>query len=226
MTTVADGTQAGAGLTERTVTAIEKVKTGAAAVAQASSKTMETIAKPRTRQMTVNWKAVAGATNYLVGYKRSTAREWSYVVTGGATTHTFEGMAEGNLMEFRVAVYDGKKFARSEWTQINCRFYREMVSLKATVGKGRVDLAWGKVAGATGYQVLVATRADMSDAKVQTISGGSTLKATVTKYGTAKLAPGRTYYLKMRAIKQAKNVNGKVNTYVGIHSLRRTCKVK
>ncbi len=222
--TVADSMTVGAALTEKTVTTIDKVKTGENKVPQANSKTMETIAKPRAEQMTVNWKAVAGATNYLVGYKRSTDRQWSYVVSGGKTSYTFNGMVEGNLMEFRVAVYDGTKFARSEWTQINCRFYREMVSLKATTGVARISLAWGKVSGATGYQVLLGRESDLSDAKVITIKGGSKKSVKLTEsYGLGAYDGNDFYYLKMRAIKTAKNINGKTNTYIGIHSLRRTC---
>ena len=233
VTTVADTKTAGAKLTEKTLGAIEKLKEGASKVPQANSKTMETIAKPRAKTMTVKWKAVKGATNYVVGYKRSTAKEWSYEMSGGKTEHTFKNMKEGDLMEFRVGVYDGKKFARSEWTQINCRFYREMVSLKAAVGKGKVDLSWGKVTGATGYQVLVAgyqvlvaSKSDMSDKVVVDVSNGSTLKKTIKTFKGKALKSGKTYYIKVRPAKSATNVNGKKNTYIGIQSLVRKCTIK
>ena len=226
ITTVADSKTVGAKLNEKTLSAIEKVKTGAGAVKQANSDTMETIAKPRAKTMTVKWKKVDGATNYIVGYKRSTDKNWSYVVSGGKTEYTFSKMAEGGLLEFRVAVYDGTKFARSEWTRINCRFYREMVSLKAVAGKGKISLNWGKVSGATGYQVLIATKENMSDAETVSVEGGSALKYTVMKYGKSKLKAGKTYYVKVRPIKYEANALGKKNTYVGINSLARKCSVE
>ena len=225
VTTAADVKAAGAGISAKALGMTDKVKDGEGKVAQASSKTMKVISKPKENTATVTWGAVEGATNYILGYKLSTVKDWSYVVTGGKASYTFSGISEGSLIEYRVAVYDGKKSARSEWTQINCRFYREMVSLKDEVAAGRIDLRWGKVSGATGYQVLIGAKGDLSDAQVVTFEGNSTTKKSLTTFKGKALSKGKTYYLKMRAIKKAANVNGKVNTYVGIHSLRRTAKI-
>ncbi len=228
--TVADSKSVGAKLDDKTLAGIDRYKTtekrNPGYVEQVSSKTMTTVAKPRAKTMEVTWGAVKGATNYIVGYKRATDPAWSYEMSGGKTKRVFRNMKEGDLMEFRVSVYNGKTFARGEWTQINCRFYREMVKLKAAMGKGKVDLSWGKVIGATGYQVLVATKMDMSDAKIIAVKGGSTLKARVTKMGTSKLITNRKYYIKVRAVKMATNALGKKNTYVGINSHMRAGVVK
>jgi len=146
----------------------------------------------------------------------------SYV---GPTTVTvrgkgiYKGTKSAKLKVITVA--DGKKAGAA----LSEKTVTAIEKLKVGAGGGKVDLKWGRVAGATGYQVLVGAKPDLSDAQVVTVKGGSTLKATVKAFNKNPLVKGKTYYLKMRAVRTTANVNGKENTYVGIHSLRRTCKV-
>lgn len=72
---------------------------------------------------------------------------------------------------------------------------------KATAGRKKATLKWGKVSNSTGYQIVLATNRSFTKNKKEAFVKKSTSK-TVTK-----LKAKKTYYIKVRAYKTVKGKN-------------------
>jgi len=53
-----------------------------------------------------------------------------------------------------------------------------------------------------------------------------TLKKTIKTFNKKALVTGKTYYIKVRPVRTAPNAYNVKKTYIGIQSLKRTCKIK
>ena len=164
--------------------------------------------------MTIKFPGVSGAANYIVAYKSTEEKDWIYSTTGKKATYSIQGMESGTSYQFKVAaVKDGKIGA---WSNVSYRYFKTVSKYKVKGGKGRVTVSWAKNKKAAQYQISYATNKKMKNAEKVTVKGG-----TRTKYVLKGLEAGKTYYIRVRAIRKIKGKN-----YSGILTKIKKVKVK
>jgi len=142
------------------------------------------------------WAAVNGATGYVI--YRSTAKDGTYSKVGTVTGTSYNntGLTTNTTYYYKVRAY------RTVGTINVYSNYSSVVSAKpipATPGSVKaarasstsIKVSWGKVAGASGYQVYRATSNTGTYSSVGT--------TTSLSYTNSKLTTGKTYYYKVRA---------------------------
>ena len=85
--------------------------------------------------------------------------------------------------------------------RVNCDFTKYKPFLSITSSTQSAKLSWGKISGASGYEVYRSTTQKGTYKKVKTITSGST-----KKYTDSNLTSNKKYYYKVRAYK---TVSGK-----------------
>ena len=75
---------------------------------------------------------------------------------------------------------------------------RKVTAVKAKRVKSKVKLTWKKVKGADGYEIYRATSKKGKYQKIKKLK-----KGTIVSYTDGKAKKGKTYYYKVRAVKNA-----------------------
>ena len=151
----------------------------------------------------ISWNKVAGATKYGIYMKQTNGSyKWIKTVTGTSWT---TGTAQYNKQySYKVLVANNNKSAQTFSNVVNAKNTKKLTtpSLKATVNKnGSFKLSWGKVTGATSYQIYM-KQANGSYKLIKTTSS--------TSFTTAVASKGKTYSYKVRAV-TSKNKNATSN---------------
>ncbi len=151
----------------------------------------------------LSWNKVEGATKYGIYMKQTNGSyKWIKTVTGTSWT---TGTAQYNKQySYKVLVANNNKSAQTFSNVVNAKNTKKLTtpSLKATVNKnGSIKLSWGKVAGATSYQIYM-KQSNGSYKLIKTTSS--------TSFTTAVASKGKTYSYKVRAV-TSKNKNATSN---------------
>ena len=171
-----------------------------------------------TTAVKATWKAVAGASGYIVTLYNSNNKVIKTVDTT-KTTYTFSKLSAGTVYKVRVTAYktiDSKKINSRSYTLLTTATKPGTPTLKVAAGTGKATLSWNKQTGATGYVVYMATSKNGKYTKIATVKGNS--KVSFTKTGLTK---GKTYYFKVAAYE---TVGGK--TIYGSFSSVKYAKIK
>ena len=100
--------------------------------------------------------------------------------------------------------WNGKKYY-SSWSKIYCLNQARVT--KASVSGNKMTVKWGKVAGATSYEVYVSTKPKSGYKKVATVSKSKN-SCTIKKFKGKKISSKRTYYVYVKTIcKKGKTKN-------------------
>ena len=147
----------------------------------------------------ISWNKVTGATKYGIYMKQSNGSyKWIKTVTGTSWT---TGTAQYNKQySYKVLVANNNKSAQTFSNVVNAKNTKKLQtsSLKVAVNKnGSFKLSWGKVTGATSYQIYM----KQSNGTYKLIKTTSS-----TSFTTAVAAKGKTYSYKVRAV-TSKNKN-------------------
>lgn len=92
--------------------------------------------------------------------------------------------------------YNGKKYY-SSWSSICCLNQARIT--KATVSGNKLNVKWGKIAGATKYEVYVSTKPKSGYKKVATVSKNKN-SCTVKKLKGKKFSSKKTYYVYVKTV--------------------------
>lgn len=162
----------------------------------------------------LTWKKAKYANRYKVQRYVVSQKKWKTYATVTGTSYTFKNMAGSTNYRFRVigvnricdADFSGKA---SKERKAKTKFGK-VLGVKVSAKNGTLSAKWNAVREAKSYQVYYATKKDGSYKKLGTASGTS-FKKKVTK--------GKTYYVKVRAVK--KNSKGKTvyGTYSDVKSV-------
>ena len=160
----------------------------------------------------ISWNKVTGATKYGIYMKQSNGSyKWIKTVTGTSWT---TGTAQYNKQySYKVLVANNNKSAQTFSNVVNAKNTKKLQtpSLKVAVNKnGSFKLSWGKVTGATSYQIYM----KQSNGTYKLIKTTSS-----TSFTTAVAAKGKTYSYKVRAV-TSKNKNATSN-YSNVVSVKR-----
>lgn len=168
----------------------------------------------------ISWGKVAGASGYEVYRATSKAGSYSKVktVTSGSTvSYTNGSLTAGKTYYYKVRAYKtiGTSKVYSSYSSIvsGKPVPAKPGSVKTTnAGSKKIQVTWGKVTGANGYEVYRSTSKAGSYQKVKT-----TTKNAAVSFTNTKLTIGKTYYYKVRAYRMVngKKVYGSFSTIVG-----------
>ncbi len=154
---------------------------------------------------TLSWNKVAGATSYQL-YIKQAGGSYKLMKTTNATSFTTAFATYGKQFTYKMrAVTSKNSSATSAYSSaVNAKNTKKLQtpSLKIAVNKnGSFKLSWGKVTGATSYQLYI-KQANGSYKLMKTTSSMS--------FTTAVAAKGKTYSYKVRAV-TSKNKNATSN---------------
>lgn len=158
-----------------------------------------------------------------VGWERNTAAE-GYEVTlydnKGKKVKTqklgaYSSQASFNKMKDKVytvkaryyLTYNGKKYY-SAYGSIRCLNQARIT--KAKVSGKKLTVKWGKIEGATGYQIWVSTKPTSGYKKVATVSKKKS-SCTIKKFKGKKFSSKKTYYVYVKTVcnkGKSKNTSG------------------
>mgnify|MGYP001123337919 FL=1 len=164
----------------------------------------------------LTWNKAKYANRYKVQRYVVSQKKWKTYATVTGTSYTFKNMAGSTNYRFRVigvnricdADFSGKA---SKECKAKTKFGK-VLGVKVSAKNGTLSAKWNAVREAKSYQVYYATKKDGSYKKLGTASGTS-FKKKVTK--------GKTYYVKVRAVKK----NSKGKTVYGAYSDVKSVKV-
>ncbi len=140
----------------------------------------------------LSWNKVDGAKKYRVYRASSKSGTYSQVKETSSTNFTDTGRKTGKTYYYKIKAING-----STKSQYSATISAKAVPAKASGIKAKalnstsVKVSWGKVSGATGYQVYRATSKDGDYTKVKATSAAS--------YTDKKLTDNKTYYYKVIA---------------------------
>jgi len=153
-----------------------------------------TAAHPKAKTMDVKWAKVAGAKSYQVQW-RERGGKWKTVAVKGTKT-TVKGLKTGKFYDFRVRAAAGK--SQGAWSAERHRWLVRQAGVAAKSTKsGAVKVTWFKTAKANaGYLVTVRYSSRGANVAMRQVAAGKT-GATIKG-----LAPGKTAYVQVRALRQ------------------------
>ena len=162
----------------------------------------------------MTWNKVTGATSYQIYYKQADG-SYKLLKTVTGTSYTSGFAQYGKQYSYKVrAVTSKNSSATSNFSSVvNAKNTNKLgtPTMKATVNKnGSFKLSWGKVTGATSYQIYW-KQANGSYKLLKTVNG--------TSYTTVVAAKGKTYSYKVRAV--TKNNSSATSNYSSVVSAKR-----
>lgn len=152
--------------------------------------------------ITLNWRAVSGASKYTVEYAASGEETFTKkTIAGTSTSVTLSDLTPNTTYRYRIrTVGDGATRLTSRYGALaTATTSNEKIDLAVpnaaikSSGAGTITVAWDAVAHASGYTLIYKEK---SETEYKTIN----LDATTTEYTIAGLTTGATYYAKVRSL--------------------------
>ncbi len=141
---------------------------------------------------TISWGSVTGATQYEVYRAVSENGEYEKVFTTEGTTYTHMSAKPGKTYYYKVQALDETEKTISEVVSIICGIENPIIERADFNDNGKPILSWGKVEGATKYEVYRSTSADGTFEKVFDTTGNT--------YTHVSAKVGKVYYYRIKAI--------------------------
>ncbi len=182
-----------------------QVKTPASSV-KVGKTTISKVASSAYNKLKVTWKKVSKADGYIV--YRSTSSNGTYkkvkeITKGSTASYTDTKLVTGRAYYYKVCAYrmDGDEpVYGADSAAKGGRPALSKPSVKLAAGAKKATVKWGKVNGASGYEIYRSASKNKGFAKVKTITKGSTVS-----YSQSKLTSGKTYYYRVRAYRMVNN---------------------
>lgn len=146
------------------------------------------------KRMTVHFEKVEGASDYVIAWKKATAKKWNYARCGNKDTYVIRGLKRGTLVQLKIASYAYGR--RGPWSK-TARFCFESVKASVSRKGKKLTVTFNQVKGATGYQLLLADNPDMSGFKTRSVRN-------TRKLVLKNLKKTRKYYICWRLYKTYK----------------------
>ena len=148
----------------------------------------------------VKWDNVESADSYEYEIRNAKGKK---VASGTSTYPNCELRKVSNKMVYQVRVRAtsticGQTFT-TPWTNWAYCFHQPMI--KGRHNGGSISISWGKITGATGYDVYVSAKKDSGYKKVKSLGKNKT-SYTITKCGGKKIKSNKKYYVYVVAKKK------------------------
>ncbi|MDI9519669.1 MAG: fibronectin type III domain-containing protein [Bacillota bacterium] len=144
----------------------------------------------------ITWNKVPGAEDFWL-YRSTNKINWDFLDSVAGTSYTDTGLKAGTRYFYKICYNKmGVLYTWYSPAVAGVPMGKTRITSISSPSKGRVRLVWAKAAGASGYQVLVATSARGSYRPVRLLTGNS-ITLTGLKSGSAlyyKVRPYRKIY--------------------------------
>lgn len=148
------------------------------------------------------------------GYEYKVTTSSNKKKASGATTYNTNSLCVSNISNnmvyiVRVRAYttlNGQKYY-GKWSEKCYCFTQPRITAIRQSGS-KLTIKWGKVKGATGYDVYMSTKKTSGYKKVKSVGSG-TNKVTVTKFKGKKLSAKKTYYFYIVTKKKVGKITNK-----------------
>ena len=145
----------------------------------------------------ITWKAVPGATGYILHRSNSKTGAYTSVYTGSALSRTDTGRTPGIPYYYKVSSYkavSGITYSGDFGpTAIAVALAKPATPTAAVSSRTSVKVSWNKVTGASGYELWRSTSAGGTYSKVY--------RGTALSFANKSLTANKTYYYKVKAYK-------------------------
>lgn len=160
------------------------------------------------KKLDVTWDRIDTADKIVVSLYNSKGKRVGKAQTlpGYSTSASFSKMKDEvytvKIQAFRTA---GGKTWQTPVSSIKC-FNQARITYSKVV-KNKLTVKWGKVKGATGYDIYVSTKPKKGYKKVKSVKAG-TSKVTLSRFNRKAFNPKKTYYIYVETkIKNGKKIN-------------------
>ena len=153
----------------------------------------------------LSWSKISNASGYRV--YRATSKDGTYKLVAelsgsSKTSYTNKNLSPGKTYYYKVRAYrkvgSNKDYGSySSKLKASTKCNAPIIST-ISKDKGKANITWKKVSGASGYAIYRSTSKNGSYQKIKTLKSGSTLSFTDTNLESKK-----TYYYKVKAYKSA-----------------------
>lgn len=140
----------------------------------------------------VDWADIESATGYQVKLINSSGKVVKSLNSSYSST-SFGSMKDEvyTVIVRAYTTFNGKTYY-TPWSKIYCFNQARIKSVK--VSSKKLKVSWGKVGGATGYDIYVSTKKTSGYKKVKSV-GKNTTKATISKFNKKSFSSKKTYYV-------------------------------
>lgn len=162
------------------------------------------------KSLDVAWDAQSGADGYEVILLDDKGKKVTrQTLTGFSATTSFSKMKDKvyTVKARSFLTFNGQKYY-SSYASIRCLNQARITNIK--VSGSKLTLKWGKVSGATGYQIYVSTNQKKGYKKVATVNSKKN-SCTVKKFKGKKFSSKKTYYVYVKTVcnkGKSKNTSG------------------
>lgn len=177
------------------------VKSSASAIVSAkpglSKPAMKSSAAATSSSIKVSWKKVSSASGYYV-YRKTSDGSWKKIATiKSGSTLSYKDKNASGVYYYAVKAYtklDGKTVVSDRAAAIKSRTLKKpTIKVVGVSNEFKNKITWGKVTGATGYEIYYRVGESGSWKKEGEVTGK-------TSYITKKVNHGKYYYYKVRAV--------------------------
>ncbi len=172
----------------------------------------------KTDSLKISWKKASAADKYSIYQYNSKKKKYIKIGETVNLSYTIPGLSAGTTYRFKIK---SVKLAKEKAVSTNTSSVYKMTTkpgkvrdISAKAGKTSITLSWGKVNGATDYQVYMYDSEKKKYVRITTVEDA-------VKYKVKGLEAGKKYKFKLRAYK---TYNGK--NYFGAYSKVYTFKTK
>lgn len=167
-------------------------------------------------KMKISWDKAVGANGYHIYRATSKKGTYSLIGTTGKTNYTDSRLITGKTYYYRIKAYNKRKnskiYGSTSAIYAAKPTFSIPVSFVKSFTKGKANLTWKSVSGASGYQIYRSTTKNGKYTRVGTTSA--------TSYTNSGLVSGKTYYYKVRAYRNTgKTLLYSAYAYVNLYAL-------
>lgn len=174
--------------------------------------TIASVTSVNDKKLKVTWKKVSGATGYEIRRKEEGGKYQTVGTVAGGSTVTYSDAERkvGTSYIYQVRAFDGQ--GKTAWSKSKTGSTLKKPELTSITRSSKsVKLQWKEVEDADGYFITRSEKKDGSYVKVKNISDSQTLS-----YVDSEIKTNKDYYYKVRAYRQAYNVesSGYINPVI------------
>lgn len=151
------------------------------------------------KELNVAWDRQSAADGYEVTLLDDKGKKVkSLTLSGYSSSISFSKMKDKvyTVKARSFMTYNGQKYY-SSYASIRCLNQARITKIK--VNGSKLKLKWGKISGATGYQIYVSTNPKKGYKKVATVSNKKN-SCTIKKFKGKKFSSKKTYYVYVKTV--------------------------
>ena len=157
----------------------------------------------------LKWDKLDGVSGYEITiYNGKNKKVKSETLSAYATSYSHGKISNSQIYTVRLRAFtnlNGQKYY-SDWSEIRCFTQPRIKSAK--VSSGKLNVKWGKVTGATGYDIYVSTKKTSGYKKVKSVGKNAT-SATISKFKKKSFNSKKTYYVYIVTKKKVGKITSK-----------------